>query len=225
MPLARLGARVLFFAHVPKTGGTSVEAYLRAQGAALALHGAGEGWSRVPLQHLHRAAWEEIAAPGAWDAGFVVLRDPMARLASEFRMRVEPMRPKLRPAGLARMALNRAAGRATHAVRIGGRIDYLDFDAWALRMLEACRRDPWVQSNHIRPQAEFVDPAFRVFRFEDGLEPVFRWIDAEFGLPPAQGVFHERRSAAMDVTWTPETEARARAFYAADYALIGEAGG
>ncbi len=137
MPLARLGGQVLFFAHVPKTGGTSIEAYLRAQGAALALHGAGEGWSRVPLQHLHRAAWEEIVAPGAWDAGFVVLRDPLARLISEFRMRVEPMRPKLRPAGLARMALNRAAGRATHAVRIGGRIEYLDFDAWAARMLDA----------------------------------------------------------------------------------------
>jgi hypothetical protein len=224
MPLARLGGQVLFFAHVPKTGGTSVEAYLRAQGAALALHGAGEGWSRVPLQHLHRAAWEEIVAPGAWDARFDVLRDPLARLVSEFRMRVEPMRPKLRPAGLARMALNRAAGRATHAVRIGGRIEYLDFDAWAARMLEASRRDPWTQSNHMRPQAEFVDPAFRVFRFEDGLEPVFRWIDAAFGLPAAQGAFHERRSAAIEVSCGPETEARVRDFYAADYALLEEAG-
>lgn len=220
MPLARIGATTLFFVHVPKTGGTSVEAYLRAKGAALALYGQARDWARVPVQHLHREAWAEIVPPGAYDAGFAVLRDPKARLISEFRMRVEPLRAKLRPLGLARMARNRVAGRPTYLVRVGKRAEYLDFDGWAARVLADYARDPWTLSNHIRPQAAFVDPRHRLFRLEDGLDAVFRWIDAATGTSQTPGLFHERRSEPIPVACSPETEARIREAYAEDYALL-----
>lgn len=219
MPLARIGETLLFFVHIPKTGGTSVEAYLRAKGAVL-LHGQGTGWARVPLQHLHRAAYAEVVPPGAYDQGFAILRDPMARLVSEFRMRAEPLGPRFRPLDWMRAARNRAAGRPTYAVRVGGRAEFLDFDGWVARIFAEARRDPWVRSNHIRPQTEFVDPAHRLFRFEDGLDPVFRWIDAATGTPPAQGLFHERRSAPVPISCTARTEALVRDFYRADYALL-----
>lgn len=219
MPLARIGATQLFFVHVPKTGGTSIEAYLRAKGA-LALHGQGKGWSRAPLQHLHREAWAEIVPPGAYDAGFAILRDPRARLISEFRMRAEPLRPKLRPAGLVRLARNRAAGRPTYLVRVGHKAEYLDFDGWVERVFADYRRDPWTLSNHIRPQSAFIDPRHRLFRLEDGLEPVLRWIDAATGTPALAGAFHERRSYPLPIACSPETEAEIRAFYAEDHALL-----
>lgn len=222
MPLARIGGRVLLFVHIPKTGGTSIEAYMRAQGA-VALHGQAAAWSRVPLQHLHREAWREATPPGFWDAGFAVLRDPKARLISEFRMRAEPLSPKLRPLGWLRAARNRAAGRPTYGVRLEGRIEFLDFDGWVERAFAATRRDPMFRSNHLRPQADFVDDTLTLFRFEDGLEPVFRWIDAAAGAPPAPGPFHERRSDPIPVTCSAATDAAIRAFYAADYALIARA--
>lgn len=221
MPLARIDGTLLFFAHIPKTGGTSVEAYLRAKGAVL-LHGQGAGWARVPLQHLHRAAYAEIVPPGSYDHGFAILRDPKARLISEFRMRAEPLGPKFRPLGWLRAARNRAAGRPTYAVRVGGRAEFLDFDGWVARIFAEAGRDPWVRSNHIRPQAEFVDPSHRLFRLEDGLDPVFRWIDATTGTPPAPGDFHERRSEPIPMACAPETEARIRDFYRADYALLAD---
>lgn len=220
MPLARIGAVTLFFVHIPKTGGTSVEAYLRAKGAALALHGQGKGWSRVPVQHLHREAWAEIVPPGAYDAGFTVLRDPKERLISEFRMRVEPLRAKLRPLGLARLARNRVAGRPTYLARIGSRVEYLDFDGWAARVLARYARDPWTLSNHLRAQAAFVDPRHRLFRLEDGLDAVFRWIDAATGTPATSGLFHERRSEPIPVSCSPATEALIRDVYVEDYALL-----
>jgi hypothetical protein len=220
MPLARIGATTLFFVHVPKTGGTSVEAYLRAKGATLALHGQGKGWARVPVQHLHREAWAEIVPPGAYDAGFAVLRDPKARLVSEFRMRAEPLRPKLRPLGLARLARNRVAGRPTYLARVDGKAEYLDFDGWATRILAVYARDPWTLSNHIRPQAAFIDPRHRLFRLEDGLDRVFRWIDATTGTPQTPGLFHERRSEPIPVACAPATEALIRDTYAEDYALL-----
>lgn len=221
MPLARIGGTVLFFVHIPKTGGTSVEAYLRAKGP-VALHGTRADWSRCTPQHIHRELYAELAPPAFYDHGFAILRDPKARLISEFRMRVEPIRPKFRPMGWARMARNRAKGLPTYAVRIGRKVEFLDFDAWVERIFDAQRRDPYVKDNHIRPQVEFVDPAHRLFRLEAGLDPVFRWIDAVTGTPPAPGTFHERRSALVDVPCSPGTEARIREFYAADYALIEE---
>lgn len=221
MPLARIGGTILFFVHIPKTGGTSVEAYLRAKGA-LALHGTRADWSRCTPQHIHRELYAEMVPPEFYDHGFAILRDPMARLVSEFRMRAEPIRPKFRPLGALRLARNRAAGRPTYGVRVGARVDYLDFDAWVPRIFAAQGRDPFVKDNHIRPQAEFVDPAHRLFRLEDGLDPVFRWIDAQTGTPPAPGAFHERRSAPLPVSCAPETAALVREFYAADYALIEE---
>lgn len=221
MPLARIGGRILFFVHIPKTGGTSVEAYLRAKGA-LALHGTRADWSRCTPQHMHRELYAELVPPGFYDRGFAILRDPKARLVSEFRMRAEPLRPKFRPLGALRLARNRAAGRPTYGVRIGRRLEFLDFDAWVPRVFAAYRRDPYLKDNHIRPQAEFVDPAHRLFRLEDGMGAVFAWIDAETGTPPAPGDFHERRSEPLPVACAPETEALIRDFYAADYALIEE---
>ena len=220
MPLARVGGVTLLFVHVPKTGGTSVEAYLRAKGATLALHGQAAAWSKAPLQHLHREALAEAAPPGSYDLGFAILRDPLARLMSEFRMRAEPLTAKFRPAGWLRAARNRAAGRPTYGVRIGGRVEFLDFDDWAGRALELAARDPMAQSNHLRPQADFVVPGHRLFRFEAGLDPVLRWIDAATATEPAPGRFHERRSTPMALRAGPETERRVRAFYAADEALI-----
>jgi hypothetical protein len=218
MPLARVGGVTLFFAHIPKTGGTSVEGYLRRKGP-LMLHG-GAAWARAPLQHLHRAAWEDILPSGAWDHGFVVLRDPLDRLVSEFRMRAEPMRMKLRPLGAIRAARNRLAGRSTYAVRVGGRVELLGFDDWVDRIFAEYGRDPWIASNHIRPQHEFVGDGLHLFRLEDGLDRVFRWIDQVTGTPAVEGGFHERRSQALPVTVSPETAARVRDFYREDYVLL-----
>jgi hypothetical protein len=214
VPLARIGGVTLFFAHVPKTGGTSVEAYLRAKGAVVALHGQAADWSRAPVQHLPREAYAKIVPRAFYDHGFAVLRDPMARLMSEFRMRVEPLEGKFRPLGRLR------ARGPVHGVRLAGRLEALDFDGWVARAFEACRRDPWAQSCHLRPQADFVDEGQRLFLFEDGLDPVFRWIDAVTGTPAAAGAFHERRSAPLPLAPSPATEERVRRFYAADHALI-----
>jgi hypothetical protein len=105
-------------------------------------------------------------------------------------------------------------------VRVDRRVEFLDFDGWTARVLAEARRDPWLRSNHFRPQHEFAAPEHRLFRLEDGLDAVFRWIDAETGTPPVDGVFHERRSEPVPVSCSAETERAIRAFYAADYALI-----
>lgn len=227
MPLARVGNTLLYHVHIPKTGGTSIERYLRTKGP-LGLSGERLGWSRTTPQHIHRDIHETLLPPGLYDHAFAVIRNPKARLFSEFRMRAEPFRPKLRPAGWARLARYRARGRRAYGLRIRRRIEYYDFDDWVGRVFAEYRADPFYKDNHIRPQAQFVSPGIRLFRFEAGLEPVFRWIDTVTGTPASPGAFHERRSTALDFTCSAETEARIRDFYQEDYALLdamaGEAG-
>ncbi len=220
MPLARIGDRLIFFVHVPKTGGTSVEAYLRAKGG-LALAGTRRhGWSRTTPQHIHREIFAEMVPPGFYDHGFTILRDPKSRLVSEFCMRAEPLRLKLRPFGLARAAWKRMRGIRSYGVRIGNRLEFLDFDGWVARSFAEFRKDPFYKDNHFRPQHEFVADGHRVFLFEDGLEPVFRWIDTVTGTRPVDGAFHERRSAPMAIDCSAATDTLIREFYREDYALI-----
>lgn len=221
MPIARIGDTLLFFVHVPKTGGTSIEAYLRAKGA-LALAGTRHGWSRTTPQHIHREIYQELVPFELYHHGFAVLRDPRARLLSEFRMRAEPLRAKLRPIGLARAAWKRLGGVHSYGLRIGRRLEFLDFDTWVVRSFAEYRKDPFYKDNHFRPQHEFVDRRHRLFRLEDGLGRVFRWIDAVTGTPPVEGAFHERRSAPLPVECSAATDALIRDFYREDYALLAE---
>ncbi|WP_424933223.1 sulfotransferase family 2 domain-containing protein [Amaricoccus macauensis] len=219
MPLARIGSTLLFFVHVPKTGGTSIESYLRTKGP-LGLAGTRHGWSRTTPQHIHADIHGELVPPGLYDHGFAVIRDPKARLLSEFKMRAEPLRFKPRPIGLARLAGYKAKGKAAYGIRLRHRIDYFDFDDWVTRVFDEYRRDPFYKDNHMRPQAQFVSPGLRLFRFEDGLDRVFRWIDEVTGTAPSSGEFFERRSAPMEISCSPETDELIREFYREDYDLI-----
>ncbi len=97
LPLARIAGTLLFFVHVPKTGGTSIEAYMRAKGAVALAGTRRHGWSRTTPQHIQRELFQDMVPPEFYDHGFVVLRDPKARLLSEFRMRVEPLQPQVPP--------------------------------------------------------------------------------------------------------------------------------
>jgi hypothetical protein len=222
LPLARIGGTLLFFVHVPKTGGTSIEAYMRAKGSVALAGTRRHGWSRTTPQHIHRDIYAEMVPPDFYDHGFAVVRDPKARLFSEFRMRAEPLRPKLRPLGLMRVAWNRSRGVPTYGVRLGSRLEYLDFDAWVAKSFAAFRKDPYCKDNHIRPQHQFIDPGHRLFRFEDGLDPVFRWIDEVTATPPVPGTFHERRSSPVAFTCGEATDRLIREFYREDYALLDE---
>lgn len=87
MPLLHSAMSVIFFAHIPKTGGSSLEHWLAGRGQ-LRLRG------RTPLpggrctpQHMHAADYAPLLEGQLIDAEFAVLRDPVARMVSEYRYR------------------------------------------------------------------------------------------------------------------------------------------
>lgn len=172
MPLLDTGRVRIFFAHIPKTGGTSVEAYLRRKGRVTMIADRQRPLPGEPVtpQHYHRELYRDQLPPGAVDASFAILRDPLARLVSEYRFRHR------KRAGW--YALDPRFHLGWRLVKIGRDYRLLTFAQWVEAVLDGARADPCLNDNHIRPQVDFLCKGMTLFRFEDGLAPVFDWIDA-----------------------------------------------
>jgi hypothetical protein len=190
MPLARIGDKILFFTHIPKTGGSSVEAYLDLKGAVALRFKRRMGWSETTAQHMEARIHTRLVPDGFYDASFAVLRDPVARMVSEYRYRCD---------------------------RYDGQ---RPFPAWVRAAFDAYGRNPYVYDNHIRPQAEFLRPGMVLFRLEAGMREVCDWVDHATGTPPASRDIWEKKSATAKVDVPDDLRDEIIAFYRADYAVM-----
>lgn len=187
MTLFRAGQSIVYFAHIPKTGGTSVSVALRDAGAEQAFHFARRvGGMRCSPQHFHDELLHAVVPAAFYDAALTVVRDPYSRIVSEYRY------------------------------RMGLEDDVPSFDRWATNAIAEFASDPYVMDNHIRPQTAFVRDDMTVFRFEDGLGPVVEHASALLGLPTPK-VAHHKRSPTSEVTASASTVRLIREFYADDF--------
>lgn len=209
MPICTCGRTVIFFSHIPKTGGSSIEAYLSEKGKLTLL---GEPKiDGVHRQHLTRDQLATLPDLPAFDHSFAVIRDPVSRLASEFIWRSEPLKP------LQRLARPTAARRARRIMMAGGKRS-LTFREWVPLVLDEARQSPGMRDNHMRPQVEFLAGGDRLFSFEAGLQPVFRWIDRiTDGMVGAPTCLKKASSAKPEIDST--SRELIESFYAEDVAL------
>ena len=207
MPYAIHDGRVIFFAHVPKAAGSSVEAHMEARYGPLAMLDPDwnggvhrrQGIARTSLQTSpqHVTAFDaEQLLPQMPRVSFAVVRDPVARIASEYRFQFQ------------------------HGV-FSKRTRRTSFSLWLRSVLAACQTDPTVFDNHIRPQSDIVPEDAKVFRLEDGLEAVSVWLDEVSGAGdwPPIGRTLTTEEEPLRVT-KGDAEAIAR-FYATDYERFG----
>ncbi len=199
MSLCRAGDRILFFAHVPKTGGSSVQDYLVRRFGPLWLHETGfhARQRRQPdivqaLPHLAAADAGLLLPPDlAWS--FAMVRDPVARLQSEYRFQSGVSRASRFP-----------------------------FPTWLRIVLRAAALDPRVYENHIRPQTDLVPAGAEVFRLEDGFDALVARLDAVTGTTaPQVGMGHLLRQERQPIPMFRQDVERILAFHAADYDRFG----
>jgi hypothetical protein len=227
MPLARLNGKLLFFVHVPKCGGTSIKRFLETHGT-LALDGRGgrDKWSECTADHVHAKIYRHLVPEEFYDHGFIVFRDPVERLKSEFRMYARPAFRSLNPINWLLAGYARLRGRPIYAYRFLNRYWLMDPDLWAHAALWIARRRPYRGNNHYRPQAAFWQEGLTPFFLEDGLDQVIHWIVERTDLDSAAAIQIPRvdpaplPSVVREVPFSPSAEARIRRFYAEDYALF-----
>lgn len=188
MPLFQVRQRSVWFAHVPKTGGTSVEQAL-ASTADVSITFLDWGWHnrfrrgvwptrRPPCSPQHLTWADGLAAQASRPDHVVgIVRDPAQRIQSEWRYQ------KSRQS----------------STKLGRAFASLPFSIWLPIVLSMAARNPYAFDNHIRPQSDFLPETATVFRLEDGLDGVLHWMsDAlETPLPPAGSALKTGKSHTM----------------------------
>jgi hypothetical protein len=186
MPSLTLDEQLIYFAHCPKAGGTSVEQFMVARWGDRVGH-LGWGWDRewsgrggeraggIPSSPQHYT-WHDAARvlPRQPDAVFAVVRDPVARMISEYRYQQTERRKG----------------------RLAWPLQGLGFSTWLHLMAEVHARNPYVFDNHFRPQGEFVPDGATVFRLEDGLGQVGTWLCAQAGEAGPVAMPHELKAGS-----------------------------
>jgi hypothetical protein len=156
MPIVRAESKLIFYAHVPKCGGSTVQDFLRGRFGQIAfedrrhnMHPVTQRWSKTSPQHIDRASLSRLFPDGFFDSSFTIVRHPVSRVIScyHFQMEVEQTISKL-----------------------------TSFNDWLLDLAEGFEEDPFQFDNHVRPMDEIVPPGAKVFHLEhslDGLVPYF----------------------------------------------------
>lgn len=193
MPLYRSQSNVIFFVHIPKTGGTSVEAALRNAGAAEAMRFKGKRpFSKSTLQHIHAEIYEEAVGEAFADYSFTVVRNPYARFASEFKMKVAD---------------------------VGGQDTV---EQWAHETFTRCAEFAYTRDNHIRPQVDFLSDRLEIFKFEDGLDRPVRAATGRLALP-MPSVPHKKPGSGQTIAASTAAISAIHEFYRDDFDRLGYA--
>jgi len=161
MPIFRHNGEMHFFAHVPKCGGQSVEAYLQARFGPLAFLNndylgiePDRRWTRSSPQHVDRVALNALIPADWFASSFAVVRHPLNRLISVYNYL--SIHHKTIPADLT-------------------------IEEWLTQNISKHPTAPFAFDNHFALQSELVPESATVFKLEDGLDAIVAHLDTLTG--------------------------------------------
>ena len=208
MPIIRIGTGLVYFAHVPKCAGSSVENYLRERFGPLGFLDRqylslpeNERWSKSSPQHIDWAGAERLFPEGFFSESFAVVRHPVARVISAYHFQVEVEKTSQSPTG---------------------------FGDWLQQNLALQKKQPYLMDGHLRPQSDFIPPDCNIFHLEHGLDALIPYFDALAGdqaEPRAMDFYNARKKAGSkkspETALSTEDLALIAEIYAEDFASFG----
>lgn len=197
MPIFKIAGKTILFLHIPKAGGTSVEEFLSGYSQeSFRMHHNTEALPCVP-QHFHADLMAKLFAPDFFDYSFCVARNPYARILSEYNYRMQ------------------------HRHRPYRWFPKPSFETWLRVTLARYRHNPYVYSNHIRPQAAFRLPDTRAFRLEDQVGELLGELAGLTGLDAPETLPHANRSKKGGAALSARSAEIIHSFYREDFELFG----
>ncbi len=198
MPAFTVNNKNILFIHIPKTGGTSIEAWLSKHSS--------NGINFFSTEHLpflkcvpQHLTYSELkvflASFMSFDYIFTIVRNPYKRLESEYFYRTEKVIQK---------AIKRP-----------------DFSIWALRQLHFYQADKYHLDNHLRLQVDFLDKDVEVFRFEDGINNIIQHIAKKLDVSSPSTFPTKNTSKKEPIEWSSELLARFNSIYMNDIIQLG----
>lgn len=180
----------LVFIHIPKTGGTSVFSSLNERIKVL-FHDEFGADLPCPPQHFHFALLKRLGITNWTENQIAVVRNPIARFISEFAYRK----------------------------RVDKNCRWFTLTSFTYFITLAYKHNPYILSNHIRPQYEFIGEGVALYRLEDGLAALLKdypnyfkqYVDLKT---------HKNASHSYLQTIDPRALDRLTAFYQKDMSLF-----
>ncbi|CUH49076.1 sulfotransferase family 2 domain-containing protein [Ruegeria atlantica] len=209
MPIVRIGPKLVYFVHIPKCAGSSVEDYMSERFGPLAFLDRkylstepDKRWSNTSPQHVNWATLERLFPAGFFSDIITVVRHPLDRAVSAYRFQSE------------------VEGTVAQGT---------SFSEWLRSEADLWATSPHRHDNHSRPQVDFLPPIGGlncvVFHLEHGLDALIPYFDGLSGTqsnPRAMG--HALRANAPKVgVFKPDEADRALVakIYAADFERFG----
>jgi hypothetical protein len=194
MPFFEREGNVYLFIHIPKTGGSSIEAHIKQFSKMFFFSPARPVLPvlKVSPQHWPLSAIRSIFGTEFYKESFSIVRNPFKRLESEYHYQRRYFLPQLK-----------------------------SFDSWLKKSLLVCRDDPFYADNHFRPQVDFIDSTVRLYKYEDDLELIKRDIESRMGFRSDQQLPKRLYFEKGDVIhWTKESIDLVLRFYERDFKFL-----
>ena len=161
MPIYKSENKLVFFAHIPKCAGSTLENYLAKRfGKAAFLDGqylkVANPWNNTSPQHIDAKSLSRLFPDDFFDISFAVVRHPVDRLVSAYRWQ------KYQYKSIA---------------------DEMGFSSWLRSVAEDIQKQSSVLDNHLRYQTDLIPPKSKIFKLEDGLDKVIDFLNEKFGRP------------------------------------------
>ena len=212
MPFFRASGKLVYYAHVPKCGGSSITTYVAERFGELGFFDdfyrnrpEAQRWTRTSPQHVDAATLERLLPLSMFEAMFAVVRHPVQRLISIYHFQLE-------------VELSIPPGTG--------------FSDWLAKLTPNAPEAPFAYDNHIRPMAQIVPDGATVFHLEHGLEPLILWFDLIAGnTGGARAILPENRRGdhlkgkgpvqSAKIQPGPDDLARIGVLYAEDFTRFG----